>query len=343
MFICCTRRSALLILSSLLFFLCLPMPTNADDVELASPLKPPAFEQWSGERAMSTIRHLLDLGPRHVGGDGHDKAADFIVATMSALPNTKVEIQRGNYREGGKADGRVMPIANIIARFQPDNPKRILVGTHYDSIIRAWRDSKTPDAVMPGANNSASGVAVILETAKMIGEAELSPPMGIDFVFFDAEEGALSLGEGDPAWLALGSEWFASHSNWTTDGTEAVVSGSPKPEKAVILDMVCDRDLKLQPEPNSLTTAMGRREAKKFWQIGEQYFPDAFSPWPRLGAIGDDHIALINAGIPAFLVMDFDYLPWYNTTQDTPDKCSAASLEAVGHTLLRYLYAGDVP
>ena len=79
-------------------------------------------------------------------------------------------------------------------------------------------------------------------------------------------------------------------------------------------------------------------DVKRFWQIGQQVAPSVFNPNPGR-EIGDDQIALGQAGIPSFLLIDFDYDPWFNTTKDTIDKCSAQSLDAVGRTLLRYLYA----
>ena len=95
--------------------------------------------------------------------------------------------------------------------------------------------------------------------------------------------------------------------------------------------------LKLQPEQSSLVSA--RAEVTKFWTIGAAIAPGAFVGRPTAYPISDDHTALQSAGIPSFLVIDFDYEPYFNTTQDTIDKCSVDSLQTVGRTLLQYLYA----
>ncbi len=218
-------------------------------------------------------------------------------------------------------------MTNIIARFQPQNPRRVIVATHYDSIIKAYRDAKDPDAPMPGANNSASGVALLLETARVLSLLP-KPAIGIDMVFFDGEEGSISLGAGDPNFQPIGSPYFVQH---LKDFYPA-----KKPEKAVDFDMVCDKDLHLKPEPSSLTSA--KAEVKKFWDIGIATAPSAFEMRNTPYSISDDHTALQEAGIPSFVVIDFEYEPFYNTLQDTIDKCSAQSLEAVGRTLLQYLY-----
>jgi Zn-dependent M28 family amino/carboxypeptidase len=205
----------------------------------------------------------------------------------------------------------------------------MIVATHYDSIVRAYRDAKHPDAPMPGANNSASGVAVLLETARVMSLLPDPPPVGVDMVFFDGEEGSISLGAGDPHFAPMGSPYFTEHLSDFYPKT--------KPEQALDFDMVCDRDLHLRPEPSSIASA--RAQVKKFWDIGVKTAPKAFSEKPTRYSIEDDHTALQQAGIPSFVVIDFEYEPFYNTTQDTVDKCSAQSLEAVGRTLLQYLYA----
>ena len=154
------------------------------------------------------------------------------------------------------------------------------------------------------------------------------PSVGIDMIFFDGEEGPKALGAGDPNWMAIGSPYFAAHLHDYYPNL--------KPEKAVVFDMVCDKDLDLKPEPSSLVSAMP--EVKKFWTAGLAIAPKAFSTKSTSYPISDDHTALAGAGIPSFLVIDFEYEPYFNTTQDTIDKCSVDSLQAVGRTLLQYLY-----
>lgn len=315
----CTRLQALhihmfracLILLPLVVLLTLPPARAAGSMPDAG---------WSGERAMHDIATQLSFGARALGTPGHEQTIGFIKQEL-AKTAARVETQQW-IMQGGSGP---VTLTNIIARFNPENPKRIIVGTHYDSIVRAYRDRQHPEAPMPGANNSASGVAVLLETARAIS-AEAAP-VGADLVFFDGEEGPQSLGEGDPAWHPLGSPYFAAHLGGFYP--------RQKPQKGVVLDMVCYKNLVLQPEAYSY--ALARKETDAFWRIGAEVAPGVFNPQPTL-SVSDDQNALIGAGIPSILVIDFKYDPWFNTTEDTLDKCSAASLEAVGRTLVRFLH-----
>jgi glutaminyl-peptide cyclotransferase len=281
-------------------------------------------ELWDGQRALAAIAELLRFTPRSMDTAGHQKTIDFIKAELAKDKVDVVTMQRWVFNA---PDGKQHAMTNIIARFQPQNPRRMIVATHYDSIIKAYRDAKDPDAPMPGANNSASGVALLLETARVLSLLP-KPAIGIDMVFFDGEEGSISLGAGDPNFQPVGSPYFVQHLK--------DFYPTKKPEKAVDFDMVCDKDLHLKPEPSSLTSA--KAEVKKFWDIGIATAPSAFEMRNTPYSISDDHTALQEAGIPSFVVIDFEYEPFYNTLQDTIDKCSAQSLEAVGHTLLQYLY-----
>jgi glutaminyl-peptide cyclotransferase len=281
-------------------------------------------ELWDGQRAMGNIADLLRFTPRSMETPGHQQTIDYVKAELAKAKIDKVTQQRFAFRTD---DGKRFAMTNIIARFQPDNPRRVIVATHFDSIVKAYRDAKTPDAPMPGANNSSSGVAVLLETARVLSLLP-APSVGIDFVFFDGEEGSKSLGAGDPDFAPIGSPYFAGHLR--------DFYPSKKPEKAAVFDMVCDRDLHLKPDPSSIDSA--GTEVKKFWEIGIKTAPESFDARSLPYAMSDDHSALAEAGIPSFLVIDFEYEPFYNTTQDTLDKCSPKSLEAVGRTLLKYLY-----
>lgn len=289
-------------------------------------LIPPALPvgMWDGQRAMRDIETQVSFGRRSIGTEGHDKTIAFI---KSELAKTNARVETQVWTDQG------ITFTNIIARFEPHHTRRILIGTHYDSVVRAWRDKENPDAVMPGANNSASGVALLLETARAIYNMPISVilPLGVDLVFFDGEEGPKALGSGDKEWVALGSLYFAKHlKEWYP---------KDKPEAAAIFDMVCYRDFVAKPELVSLKSAP--MEAAKFWHFGRRIKPEMFSTEIMPYSMGDDHIALKDAGIPSFLVIGYEYDPWYNTTQDTPDKCSSETLEVIGQALLDYIYSKE--
>jgi Zn-dependent M28 family amino/carboxypeptidase len=278
---------------------------------------------WSGARAMKDIATQLSFGRRAPGTDGHAKTIAFIKRELAKTAADRIETQTWTDNN----DGSPLNLTNVIGRFYAMRTDRIIVGTHYDSIVRAYRDKEHPQAPMPGANNSASGVALLLETARALSKLP-PPPYGVDFVFFDGEEGPKSLGAGDPNWRALGSPYFAAHL--------ADFYPGQKPSQAIIFDMVCFNNLKLIPDAASASFA--KSDIDRFWEIGHEVAPAVFASTNPSSPIGDDQMALAEAGIPSFLVIDFDYDPWFNTTKDTIDHCSAQSLDAVGRTLLRYLY-----
>src|SRR5499427_5696235 len=143
----------------LLWLVLAPVPLRAEvDVDSVK------IDSWDGTRALAIIVDLLRFTPRSMETAGHQQAIDYILAELKKTRFDTIKTQRWIAREAGRA----MAMTNIIARFNPSNPRRVIVATHYDSIIKAYRDAKNPNAPMPGANNSASGVAVMLETARVI-------------------------------------------------------------------------------------------------------------------------------------------------------------------------------
>ena len=283
----------------------------------------PDPSQWNGQRALADIARQLSFGRRSLDTQGHEKTLQYIEQELAKL---SIKSQRQHWVDQGTRGTH--GLTNLIARLDPANPRRIILGTHYDSLIRAYNDPKTPNAVMPGANNSASGVALLLETARVLSAASSRPPLGVDLVFFDGEEGPVSLGAGDPQWQALGSPYFAEHL--------ADFYPQAKPAAAAIFDMVCYRNIRLLAEESSV--AYARSDVEKFWSIGNELAPKMFVPQVTSTPIFDDQNALADAGIPSFLVIGFQYDPWFNTAQDTIDKCSIQTLETIGRTTVRYLY-----
>jgi glutaminyl-peptide cyclotransferase len=286
----------------------------------------PDLSLWSGDQAMNDIATQVSFGTRALDTSGHQEEINYIESQLAST-SAKIVLQKGTYVG---PDGQEHPITNIIARFDPTNPVRVVVGTHYDSIVRAYADPTNPNGYMPGANNGASGVALLLETARVLNQVQ-RPSVGVDLVFFDGEEGPKSLGAGDPQWYPLGSPLFAQN---LTDLYPLFPDGYP--QQGIIFDMVCAKNLTLQPEQSSLTAA--KSEVDTFWQLGQTIAPSVFDSTPSGQTIGDDQTALNKAGVPSFLVIGWDYSPWFNTTQDTLDKCSPESLQDVGRTLLQYLY-----
>lgn len=275
-----------------------------------------------GKEMLAVIDQQLRYGPRFVGAPGHTRVQEFIRAEMETLV-PEVQLQEWNHTE---SDGTNQTLTNIIARTNPSVDRRIVLATHYDSKKVADKDSRHPTEPVPGANDSASGVAVLIEFARTLALSQPLQGIGIDFVFFDGEEGESHMMSDDTTWQPLGSTYFAEH---LPD-----LYGNTKPEMGIVLDMVCDKDLRILKEASSVGQAPSKMAA--FWGIAQGVNKDVFVDTVG-NAIADDHTPLNAAGIPSILIIDFTY-PSFHTTRDTSDKCSAASLQTVGQAVLKYVH-----
>lgn len=266
--------------------------------------------QFNGQSALRDVEYQVGLGARIPGSEAHRLIVEWMVAELEKA-GWAVEVQ--------ESEQMGHPVRNIVARWGSGRPW-VVLGAHYDSRLVADQDpdiAKRQEAV-PGANDGASGVAVLLEMARVLPVRMQNQPdeqaQQVWLVFFDAED------QGNlPDW-----DWIL--------GSRAFVSGlTEKPDSAVIVDMIGDANLNMYMERNSdvaLTQEIWARAAELGY---EQQF---ISQWRY--QILDDHIPFLQAGIPAVDLIDFDYVYWH-TTQDTVDKVSAASLQAVGDVLLVWL------
>jgi Zn-dependent M28 family amino/carboxypeptidase len=278
----------------------------------------------AGGEMLALIKQQLDYGPRYMGTTGHVNIQNLLIAEMKDLTASSI-IQSWDYRA---SDGNTYKLKNIIGRINPVNERRIILATHYDSKRFADLDPTHKDQPVPGANDSASGVAVLLDLARILSTSPEIPDIGIDFVFFDGEEGDINQKSDYTNWKPLGSTYFADHLNELYNN---------KPISAVVLDMVCDKNLIVYKELTSAENSSQQTEA--FWNIAKKVYSRVFRDQIKFG-IQDDHTALISAGIPAFLIIDFDY-PYFHTTRDTVDKCSSESLKTVAESVYNYLYTLD--
>jgi glutaminyl-peptide cyclotransferase len=260
---------------------------------------PPSFDD---QRAFRDLEYQLSLGPRTIGSEAHTKTIEYIRKELKG-EGWKVEVQEITQ------EGRT--IQNVIAKKGKGIPW-IILGAHYDSRFFADRDPNPDNRKLPvpGANDGASGVAVLLE----IGRALPSRlDMQIWLVFFDAEDNGNITG------------W-----DWIMGSRAFVASLVGKPDAAVIVDMIGDANLDIYMEANSNIILK-----EKIWQQATDLGFVQFIPKVKYPII-DDHTPFLQAGIPAVDIIDFDY-EYYHTTSDTLDKVSAASLNAVGETVLDWL------
>lgn len=258
---------------------------------------------FDGSRSLSLLEAQVAFGPRIPGTEAHARTGDWIVEQLEEI-GWQTEVQAFDVQG---LEGR-----NLIGRAAGAGPA-VLLGAHYDTRARADRDPFTPGAPVPGANDGASGVAVLLELARALPPGSLPYPLWL--AFFDAEDGG---GLDGRDWI-LGSTHFAE-------------TMETPPAAVVIVDMVGDADLQLYMEANSDPAL-----AAEIWQVAARLGYAAFVPEVR-HAVLDDHIPFVLRGIPAVDIIDFDYPAWH-TTRDTLDQVSADSLAQVGRTLEAWLRA----
>lgn len=264
------------------------------------------------------VEQLTNYGSRYLGSNAHSKTKEMIVSELRALTDM-VMIQSTTFE--GKGENYLLE--NIIAKINPGAERRIILASHYDSKKYANRDKKNPTQPVPGANDSASGIALLIELTRFIRLNGINSNFGYDFVFFDGEEG-------DPN--ATLSKWKPLGSNYFADNVKNIYPDK-LPELAVIIDMVCDKNLNIYMDRNSVS--IGQPYVEKFFDTAAKLYPNNFSKSVMV-SVEDDHVPLARAGIPSFLIIDFDY-PYFHTTKDTLDKCSKESLGKVGNSILEFL------
>jgi len=262
----------------------------------------PASVSFDSSRAYADVQTQVAFGTRIPGSQGHAQIREWMRAELESA-GWMVEVQ--------ETERMGHPIYNIIAKRNAEAPQ-IILGAHYDTRMIADQDpdpNKRAEPV-PGANDGASGVAVLLELARSLPD-DTTP---VWLVFFDAEDNGHIEGWD---WI-LGSRAFA----------EEIPT---QPRAVVIVDMIGDADLNIYLEKNSNVAIR-----TEIWSTAEKLgYGKQFINEEKY-SMEDDHTPFLEAGLPAVDLIDFDY-PYWHTTQDTPDKVSAASLQAVGNTLWNWL------
>jgi glutaminyl-peptide cyclotransferase len=269
--------------------------------------------KFNGQRALGDVEYQVNLGPRIPGSQAHNQTIEWLSSELRGV-GWSVEVQ----------ETQVLghPVRNVVARWGEGRPW-VILGAHYDSRLEADHDPVTKNRKLPvpGANDGASGVAVLTELGRVLpyfldqqnaaGQAKFKQ---VWLVFFDAEDnGSIE-----------GWDWIL--------GSRSFVGGlTEKPDAAVVVDMIGDADLNIYMEKNS-----DPKLTKEIWSRAEELgFEEQFIPQYR-NRILDDHLPFLEAGIPAVDLIDFDY-PYWHTRDDTSDKVSAQSLKIVGDTIMSWV------
>jgi Iap family predicted aminopeptidase len=262
----------------------------------------PVSASFDSARAYADVQTQVDFGPRIPGSQGHAQVREWMRAELESA---------GWVVEVHESERLGHPIYNLIAKRTDESPQ-IILAAHYDTRMIADHD---PDPArqtepVPGANDGASGVAVLLELARTLPEDTVPTWL----VFFDTEDNGHIEG------------W-----DWILGSRAFVEEVEMNPSAVVIIDMIGDADLNIHFEKNSNIEIR-----TEIWNKAESLgYGNVFIPHEKFN-MTDDHTPFLEAGIPAVDIIDFDY-PYWHTTEDTPDKVSPSSLLAVGDTLLHWV------
>ena len=291
-----------------------------------------AFEErgsFSADSAYSYVARQVEFGPRVPGTQAHTSCSEWLVEQFTAFGADTVFIM-GN--QATLWDGSVMPVRNIVARYKGEKP--ILLAAHYDT--RPWAD-QDPDAEarnqpFDGANDGASGVGVLLEIARNLGATR--PEVGVDILLTDLEDYG-SNGK-DDSWC-IGSQQFA----------DALLARNPNLplsgyQYGILLDMVGGKDARFPREYLSVQYAPA--PTAKIWDMAAKLGLRNRFPTSVGGAITDDHLPLIRAGVPTADVIESvnpqtgTFPSTWHTKADNLENIDRATLGDVGRVVLNVIY-----
>ncbi|GMR14293.1 MAG: M28 family peptidase [Gemmatimonadota bacterium] len=279
----------------------------------------PSFDS---ARAFRDLMTQVDFGPRVPGTDGHAAQLAWMAEELGALADTVI-LDAFSHTT---LQGEELALTNVLARFGGLGEERgrpVLLLAHWDTRPRSDQSRRAEDKAtpLPGANDGASGVAILMELARMF--AEKAPPTRVDLLFVDGEDYGPTTAD-----MFLGARNYAE-----------TRSAGDAPIFAILLDMVGDQDPRFPIEGYSSQYAP--QVAQRIWSIAGDLGYGRYFPIEVGQRVNDDHVSLNEAGVPTVDIIDFDYGPQnslWHTIDDTPENTSAATLRIVGEVVAEVVY-----
>lgn len=294
--------------------------TGTSDTEETRDTASEAF--FSADSAYAFLKRQVDFGPRVPNTAAHRATAEWLEGMLRRYCDTVIVTRFTPVTfDNVRLDAR-----NIFAQMNPEATERTLLLAHWDT--RPWADHDDDPALrqtpIEGANDGASGVAVILELARALRVSGFKG--GVDILFVDAEDWG---SDGDDASWALGAQHFAQHPPMT----------SYAPREAILLDMVGGKGATFTREYFSQQSNPALNQ--RIWQTAAQSgYGDIFIDRVET-AVTDDHVPLIQAGIPTVDIIDYrpgeGFAPTWHTAHDNIGNIDTRTLEAVGTVIFRVL------
>ncbi len=291
--------------------------------EEEKPVTEIAVPNFSEDSAYQYVVRQCEFGPRVPNTDAHEQCATYLSQQLATFG---AEVTKQTFTATA-FNGTELKATNIIGTFYPEKSKRVILFSHWDS--RPFCDQGAPQdiqkAVM-GANDGASGVAILLEIARILKENE--PNVGIDIVLLDVEDYGDAKGAAE-SWC-LGSQYWAKQPHYKT-----------KPEYGILLDMVGGQSPSFGIDIASQQLA--QNVASKVWNtahaLGYQQFRNEIS-----GQLIDDHVYVnMITGIPTIDIIDYSpgrgFPATWHTTHDTPENISKETLGMVGKVVTKVIFS----
>ena len=303
--------------------------------EEEKPLKTVLVPAFNSDTAYWFTEKQIQFGPRIPNSLAHKKTGDYLISRFKSYGATTT-VQEF---DAVTFDGQKLFLRNIIASYFPEKTKRILIAAHWDTRPFADKDSQNKNATFDGANDGASGVAVLLEIARSLGMGK-APEVGVDLILFDGEDwgekndiaGRIPPPEGMDSWWCLGSQYWSKHKH--------------KPNYAayygILLDMVGAKNAHFFQEGNSLDFAP--KIVEKVWGTASRLGYSSIFVRQKEGAIIDDHLYVNEIGkIPTIDIVHFDpgtgyFGDFHHTQKDNLSLISKETLGAVGNVLMNVIY-----
>lgn len=292
---------------------------KVEEYQPSVPLPP-----FNADSAFAFLKQQVDLGPRIPGTKAHAQCADWMKSKMLSY-GLEVTEQNGMMKT---YDGKSFNLRNIISVYRPDLKRRLLLCAHWDTRPFADRDDNNNDKPFDGANDGASGVAVLMEIARLIQQSK--PEIGIDFIFFDLEDYGDAEGKAPDSWC-LGSQFWSRNLH---------VPGY-SPVYGILLDMVGGKDAIFPKEGTSMRYAPG--VMNKVWNLarslGYTMFVNNVGPETT-----DDHLYINKiAGIPCIDIVHYeitrmDYMSCHHRHCDNLSNIDPMTMKIVGHVVMEVIH-----
>lgn len=312
-----------------------PSPSKTETLEPGT-LEPGteiSAPSFNADSALAYVKAQCDFGPRVPGTPSHEKCRAYLIESLQRHADTVI-VQDF---KGRVYDATVFNGKNIIASFQPEKKARIMLAAHWDSRPIADHDpdpAKRNQPVM-GANDGASGVGVLMEVARLLGQ--ISPNVGVDIIFFDLED----YGPGEDKQNQATEHWGLGSQHWSKNPHIY----NYKARFVILLDMVGAADAVFRQEGFSMYFAPDK--VQKVWKIAKRLGYGEYFVEEKGGYINDDHYFINEIGkIPAIDIIHLDpnssngsFYEYWHTTGDTFDKIDKTMLGIVGQVVMEVVFA----